>query len=89
MQASPEIEVEDTVIIILKDGVEVARGEADDWEEPSSLSAFYRATGSGFYEVKLSSRIDDTILANGLQIAAKVYETAYPTVTNMIPMPCT
>ena len=40
-------EVEDTTIIIMKNDVEVARGVADDWEEPSSLSALYRETSSG------------------------------------------
>ena len=73
VQATPEIEVEDTVISIRKNGVEVARADADDWEEPSSLSAFFRetATGDDEYEVFLLSRIDDTILPNSLQIAVK------------------
>ena len=44
VQLTSAVEVEDTVISILKNDVEVARGTADDWEEPSSLSALYRET---------------------------------------------
>ena len=46
VHATPKVEVEDTVISIMKDGEVVALAKADDWEEPSSLSAFYRETAS-------------------------------------------
>lgn len=46
VQLTAEREVENTTIIILKNDVEVARAIADDWEEPSSLSALYRETSS-------------------------------------------
>ena len=45
VQATPLLEVEDTTISIMKDGEVVALAKADDWEEPSSLSAFYKETG--------------------------------------------
>ena len=44
VHATPKVEVEDTVISIMKDGEVVALAKADDWEEPSSLSAFYKET---------------------------------------------
>ena len=68
VHATPQIEVEDTVISILKNGEEVASAEADDWEEPSSLSAFYRetATTEDEFMVVLKSRLDDTISAKAL-----------------------
>ena len=46
VHATPKVEVEDTVISIMKDGEVVALAKADDWEEPSSLSALYRETSS-------------------------------------------
>ena len=46
MQLTAGVEVEDTTISILKNDVEVAKAVADDWEEPSSLSALYRETSS-------------------------------------------
>ena len=56
------------MISILKNGEEVASAEADDWEEPSSLSAFYRetATTEDEFMVVLKSRLDDTISAKAL-----------------------
>ena len=47
VHATPKAEVEDTVISIMKDGEVVALAKADDWEEPSSLSAFYKETNLG------------------------------------------
>ena len=75
VHATPQVEVEDTIISIMKDGVVVALAKADDWEEPSSLSAFYRETASqgetNEFTVSISSRVDDVIIANGLQVAVK------------------
>ena len=75
VHATPMFEVEDAVISIMKDGVVVALAKADDWEEPSSLSAFYRETASqgetNEFTVSISSRVNDVIIANGLQVAVK------------------
>ena len=75
VQATVLNEVEDTVISILKNGTPVAMAKADDWEEPSSLSALYRETGTSAttdeFTVTISSRLEDLIPARHLQIAVK------------------
>ena len=82
-QVTGKEQVEDFKMSLNKDGEEVVFAEADDSEEPSSISLIYRETLAGtenaVYNINISSSADDfeIIEPKNLQIGFKIYENGY------------
>ena len=68
---------------LLKDGDEVVFAEADDSEEPSSISLLYKETLAGtdnaMYNINISSNARDSEIVEprNLQVGFKIYENGY------------
>ena len=68
---------------LLKDGDEVVFAEADDSEEPSSISLLYKETLAGtdnaMYNINISSNVKDfeIVEPRNLQVGFKIYENGY------------
>ena len=68
---------------LFKDGDEVVFAEADDSEEPSSISLLYKETLAGtdnaMYNINISSNARDSEIVEprNLQVGFKIYENGY------------
>ena len=68
---------------LLKDGDEVVFAEADDSEEPSSISLLYKETLAGtdnaMYNINISTSVKDfeIVEPRNLQVGFKIYENGY------------